>query len=118
MGLLAYVFRLGGHTVLCLMVLALLACSSSAINARRLHDVGRSGWHPLLWLLAWIAPFWMIYSGMGLGPSVPEGNPYAIGMGFCFMVFVCMDSFYCLGAKPGLVEFNKYGAPRCATVFK
>ena len=59
-----------------------LLLPSLAVGARRLHDIGKSGWFQLIWLIPFIGWAFMIYllvqpsvgpNQHGEGPAVPEG---------------------------------------------
>ena len=47
---------------------------SLAITTRRLHDVGKSGWYQLLWLIPIVG--WAILLYLLVQPSQPEENQY------------------------------------------
>lgn len=61
-----------------------LLLPSLAVGARRLHDIGKSGWFQLIWLIPFIGWAFMIYllvqpsvgpNQYGEGPAMPEGAP-------------------------------------------
>lgn len=59
-----------------------LLLPSLAVGARRLHDIGKSGWFQLIWLIPFLGWAFMIYllvqpsvgpNQYGEGPAMPEG---------------------------------------------
>ena len=56
------------------VVSLLLALPSLAVGARRLHDIGRSGWWLLLYLLPLIGSLVLLY--WFVQPSEPQSNDY------------------------------------------
>lgn len=61
-----------------------LLLPSLAVGARRLHDIGKSGWFQLIWLIPFLGWAFMIYLLMqpsvgpnqyGEGPALPEAAP-------------------------------------------
>lgn len=78
-----------GETVGMLANLALLL-PSLAVGARRLHDMGKSGWFQLVWLVPFIGWAIMIYwlvqpsagpNAYGEGPALPEMTRLPPGAG-------------------------------------
>jgi uncharacterized membrane protein YhaH (DUF805 family) len=72
------------------LVSLFLLLPSTAVGARRLHDIGRSGWWLLLWLvpvIGWIPLlYWAVQpSGpanqYGSGPELPRDDPLGIPPG-------------------------------------
>ena len=72
------------------LVSLLLLLPSTAVGARRLHDIGRTGWWLLLWLIpvvGWIPLlYWAVQpSGpanqYGGGPELPRDDPLGIPPG-------------------------------------
>jgi uncharacterized membrane protein YhaH (DUF805 family) len=70
--------------ILGLLVNLGLLLPSLAVGARRLHDMGKSGWFQLIWLIPFIGWAFMIYllvqpsvgpNQYGEGPAMPEGAP-------------------------------------------
>ncbi len=61
------------HSLGALAVLALLLPGLAA-GARRLHDVGRSAWWLLIWLVPVIGPLVLLY--WFVQPSAPGSNAY------------------------------------------
>lgn len=55
-----------------------------AVTVRRLHDIGKSGWWLLLWIVAVVAP-WLILAGLAVG--------------------AVYSTFYAAGLSPGPIEF-------------
>ena len=99
-----------------------LAIASAAVNVRRLHDVGISGWWyggTLIYLLVWTIWFMVecFRVALNLAPNAtPDMVSNAILMQLIgkilityipFMIYsVVLLVFYCLDSKPGA---NKYG---------
>ncbi|RYF15890.1 MAG: DUF805 domain-containing protein [Comamonadaceae bacterium] len=61
-----------------------LLLPSLAVGARRLHDIGKSGWFQLIWLIPFLGWAFMIYllvqpsvgpNQYGEGPALPEAAP-------------------------------------------
>ena len=50
---------------------------SLAVGARRLHDIGKSGW----WLLVWLIPLvgWLVLLFFAVQPSQSGSNEYGAG---------------------------------------
>ncbi len=63
----------GSDTLSGLVALVLLL-PSLAVGARRLHDVGKSGWLLLVYLIPLIGFLVLIY--FWVQPTLPEGNAY------------------------------------------
>ena len=70
-----------GDLISMLVNLALLL-PSLAVGARRLHDIGKSGWFQLIWLIPFLGWAFMIYllvqpsvgpNQYGEGPAMAEG---------------------------------------------
>ena len=70
-----------GDIISMLVNLALLL-PSLAVGARRLHDIGKSGWFQLIWLIPFLGWAFMIYllvqpsvgpNQYGEGPAMAEG---------------------------------------------
>jgi uncharacterized membrane protein YhaH (DUF805 family) len=64
-----------GDTVYIIVALALLL-PSLAVGARRLHDIGKSGWFLLINLIPIIGILVLIY--FWVQPGQPEGNTYGV----------------------------------------
>ena len=64
-----------GRTVYTVVVLAVVL-PSLAVGARRLHDVGKSGWFLLLHLLPFIGFLVLLF--FWVQPSQSEGNTYGV----------------------------------------
>lgn len=62
-----------GRTVYTIVGLALVL-PSLAVGARRLHDVGKSGWLMLIHLVPIVGLLVLIY--FWVQPTLPEGNAY------------------------------------------
>jgi uncharacterized membrane protein YhaH (DUF805 family) len=67
-----------------------LLVPSLAVGTRRLHDIGKSGWLQLIWLVPLIGWALMIYwlvqptgpaNEYGAGPELPANNPLEIPPG-------------------------------------
>jgi uncharacterized membrane protein YhaH (DUF805 family) len=56
------------------LVSLLLLLPSLAVGVRRLHDIGKSGWFMLIWLIPLIGWILMIY--WAVQPGQPEANAY------------------------------------------
>jgi uncharacterized membrane protein YhaH (DUF805 family) len=72
------------------LVSLFLLLPSTAVGARRLHDIGRSGWWLLLWLvpvIGWIPLlYWAVQPSSpanqyGSGPELPRDDPLGIPPG-------------------------------------
>jgi uncharacterized membrane protein YhaH (DUF805 family) len=70
--------------MLAMLVNLALLLPSLAVGARRLHDMGKSGWFQLLWFIPVLGWAVMIYflvqpsvgpNQYGEGPALPEGAP-------------------------------------------
>lgn len=101
-----------------------LAIASAAVNVRRLHDVGISGWWyggTLIYLLVWTIWFMVEYFRVALNLNLaPNATPDMVSNAILmqligkilityipFMIYsVVLLVFYCLDSKPGA---NKYG---------
>ena len=64
-----------GETVYTIVALALVL-PSLAVGARRLHDIGKSGWFLLLHLLPIIGILVLVY--FWVQPTQAEGNAYGV----------------------------------------
>lgn len=64
-----------GRTVYTIVVLALVL-PSLGVGARRLHDIGKSGWYLLLHLLPFIGFLVLLF--FWVQPSQTEGNSYGV----------------------------------------
>jgi len=64
-----------GRTIYTVVVLALVL-PSLAVGARRLHDIGKSGWYMLLHLLPLIGILVLIF--FWVQPSQTESNSYGV----------------------------------------
>ena len=64
-----------GRTIHTIVALALVL-PSLGVGARRLHDIGKSGWFLLLHLLPIIGIIVLIY--FWVQPTQPEGNTYGV----------------------------------------
>ncbi|MCC2673656.1 MAG: hypothetical protein K0R58_603 [Ramlibacter sp.] len=70
------VFNIIGLDMLGLLVNLALLLPSLAVGARRLHDMGKSGWFQLVWLIPFIG--WAIMIYWLVQPSAPA-NEYGEG---------------------------------------
>lgn len=82
-GLLLNILHLG---ILALLVNLALLVPSLAVGARRLHDIGKSGWLQLIWLIPFIGWILLIYwlvqpstgpNAYGEGPAPADAVPMA-----------------------------------------
>ncbi len=81
--LVAIVFSVIGLDFLGALVNLAFLLPSLSVGARRLHDIGKSGWFQLIWLIPFIGWAIMIYwlvqpsvvgpNQYGEGPAMPEG---------------------------------------------
>lgn len=60
--------------ILYLILIAVTIPAIIAINARRLHDIGISGWWQLVYFIPGIGPLWLFI--LLCGSSQLENNPY------------------------------------------
>lgn len=70
------VFSILGLDIIGMLVNLALLLPSLAVGARRLHDVGKSGWFQLLWLVPILG--WAVLIYFLVQPSVPA-NEYGEG---------------------------------------
>lgn len=98
-----------GLVVMGLYLLAQIAffIPSLAVGVRRLHDTGRTGW----WLLAPLAPYLLMFFGIGMAASTPDaavagGVVGMIGIVAVFALAITLLVFLLLDGTPG---HNKYG---------
>ena len=73
----AVVFSLLRMELLGMLANLALLLPSLAVGARRLHDMGKSGWFQLVWLIPFIG--WAIMIYWLVQPSVAGGNEYGEG---------------------------------------
>ncbi len=87
--LLGIVSSFFGQTVNTIVSLAVFV-PSIAVGARRLHDIGKSGWFQLLWAIPFIGWALLIWWGVqpsgpanayGTGPALPRDDPLGIPPG-------------------------------------
>ena len=80
--LVGLVFSILHLDIIGMLVNLALLIPSLAVGARRLHDIGKSGWFQLIWLIPLIGWIVMIYwlvqpsagpNEYGEGPALPEG---------------------------------------------
>ena len=81
-----------------------------AIQVKRFHDRGQSGW----WTLLPLAPF--VFMIMNVVTAIGEGWPIervfsSLGMPFLAFIVICIGFFINLGCLPGTDGPNKYGDP-------
>jgi len=81
-----------------------------AIQVKRFHDRGQSGW----WTLLPLAP--IAFMIMNLFSAIGEGWPIerfvaSLGMPFLAFMVICVGFFINLGCLPGTEGPNKYGDP-------
>jgi uncharacterized membrane protein YhaH (DUF805 family) len=76
------VFSILGLDMIGMLVNLALLVPSLAVGSRRLHDIGKSGWFQLIWLIPFIGWAIMIYflvqpsvgpNEYGEGPALPGG---------------------------------------------
>ena len=89
---------------------AALLVPNFAIEVRRLHDAGKSGWWALGSVLATLLMLYSTIAGVvaGLGGNIQAGNAL-IGFGFliAFPICIVLIIFWC---RPS-VGANQWGAP-------
>ena len=102
----------GAVGILMILFWLALLIPTIAVQARRLHDTGRSGW--------WLGAFYLlyvVYLAMTLGampsaiqPGPPQNTGLMVGvmiLGLAFLVYsIALLVFYCLPGTPGE---NRYG---------
>jgi uncharacterized membrane protein YhaH (DUF805 family) len=71
---LSFLFRRGGFTIIPSLYGLALIIPSWAVACRRLHDIGKSGW----WQLIWIIPIvgWIILIVWFASDGHPQANKY------------------------------------------
>ena len=75
--LVGIVFSILGLDIIGMLVNLALLLPSLSVGARRLHDIGKSGWFQLLWLIPFIG--WAIMIYFLVQPSVAGSNQYGEG---------------------------------------
>lgn len=85
-----------------------------AVTARRLHDINKSGWFQLWWMLGFFIGFIIIAVGVGAALS-GSAMPFMAMMSVSAIIFLGLMavSIYYL-SKPGDAGDNQYGAPPAA----
>ena len=80
--LVGLVFSILHLDIIGMLVNLALLIPSLAVGARRLHDIGKSGWFQLIWLIPILGWIFLIYllaqpsvgpNEYGAGPALPEG---------------------------------------------
>jgi uncharacterized membrane protein YhaH (DUF805 family) len=70
------VFNILGLAIIGMLVNLALLLPSLAVGARRMHDIGKSGWFQLLWLIPFLG--WAVLIYFLVQPSAPA-NEYGEG---------------------------------------
>lgn len=98
------------QSALTLPVSLAVTWAALAIQVKRFHDRGQSGWWTLLPLAPVVFMVMEVITGIGQGWPI-ERLIASLGMPFLALMVICVGFFINLGCLPGTDGPNKYGNP-------